>query len=60
LTLLDSVTRQVIADELFDSKDADTIEGFLRRNLDTQKQIFIVTDLYRGYSNVLKEYSATR
>jgi hypothetical protein len=54
LTLLDSVTRQVIADELFDSKDADTIEGFLRRNLDTQKQIFIVTDLYRGYSNVFK------
>ena len=40
LTLLDSVTRQVIADELFDSKDADTIEGFLQRNLDTQKQIF--------------------
>lgn len=54
LTLLDSVTRQVIADELFDSKDADTIEGFLRRNLDTQKQIFIVTDLYRGYSDIFK------
>jgi hypothetical protein len=54
LTLLDSVTRQVIAEELFDSKDADTIEGFLRRNLDTQKQIFIVTDLYRGYSDVFK------
>ena len=54
LTLLDSVTRQIIAEELFDSKDADTIEGFLRRNLDTQKQIFIVTDLYRGYSDVFK------
>ena len=54
LTLIDSVTRQVIADELFDSKDADTIEGFLRRNLDTQKQIFIVTDLYRGYSDIFK------
>jgi len=54
LTLLDSVTRQVIADELFDSKDADTIESFLRRNLDTHKQIFIVTDLYRGYSEVFK------
>ncbi|MRS01943.1 hypothetical protein EG832_01735 [bacterium] len=54
LTLLDSVTRQVIADELFNSKDADTIEGFLRRNLDTQKQIFIVTDLYRGYSDIFK------
>lgn len=54
LTLLDSVTRQVIAEELFDSKDADTIECFLRRNLDTHKQIFIVTDLYRGYSDVFK------
>jgi len=54
LTLLDSVTKQVIADELFDSKDADTIEGFLRQNLDTHKQIFIVTDLYRGYSDIFK------
>jgi hypothetical protein len=54
LTLLDSVTRQVIAEELFDSKYADTIESFLRRNLDTHKEIFIVTDLYRGYSDVFK------
>jgi hypothetical protein len=54
LTLLDSVTRQVIAEELFDSKDSDTIESFLQRNLDTHKQIFIVTDLYRGYSDVFK------
>jgi len=54
LTLLDSVTRQVIAEELFDSKDSSTIENFLRRNLDTHKQIFIVTDLYRGYSDVFK------
>jgi hypothetical protein len=54
LTLLDSVSRQVIAEELFDSKDANTIESFLRRNLDTHKQIFIVTDLYRGYSDVFK------
>jgi len=54
LTLLDSVTRQVIAEELFDSKDSDTIGSFLRRNLDTNKQIFIVTDLYRGYSDVFK------
>ena len=54
LTLLDSVTRQVIAEELFDSKDSGTIECFLRHNLDTHKQIFIVTDLYRGYSDVFK------
>ncbi|MCJ7445009.1 MAG: transposase [Methanotrichaceae archaeon] len=54
LTLLDSLTRQVIADELFDSKDADTIEDFLTRNLDAHKPIFIVTDLYRGYSDIFK------
>lgn len=54
LTLLDSLTRQVIADELFDSKDAATIEDFLKRNLDTQKPIFIVTDLYRGYGDIFK------
>ncbi len=52
LTLLDSISRQVIADELFDSKDADTVEEFLRRNLDPHKPIFIITDLYRGYSNI--------
>ena len=39
LTLLDSISRKVIADELFDSKDADTIEDFLRRNLDTHKPV---------------------
>ncbi|UEC43330.1 MAG: hypothetical protein METHAR1v1_1290006 [Methanothrix sp.] len=54
LTLLDSISRQVIADELFDSKDAGTVEDFLRRNLDTHKPIFIITDLYRGYSDIFK------
>jgi hypothetical protein len=53
-TLLDSISRQVIADELFDSKDADTIEDFLKRDLDTQKPIFIITDLYRGYGEIFK------
>ena len=51
---MDSITRQIIADELFDSKDAATIEDFLRRNLDTQKPIFVVTDLYRGYNEIFK------
>jgi hypothetical protein len=54
LTLLDSTTKQVIAEELFDSKDADTIEDFLRRNIDTHKPVFMVTDLYRGYSEIFK------
>jgi hypothetical protein len=55
LTLMDAITRQVIADELFDSKDADTIEDFLRRNLDTHKPIYIITDLYRGYGEIFKK-----
>lgn len=55
LTLLDSPSKQVIADELFDSKDADTIEKFLRQNLDIHKPVFIVTDLYRGYSEIFKK-----
>jgi len=55
LTLLDSRTRLVIADELFDSKDSATIEDFLRRNLDPNKPIFIVTDLYRGYDEIFKK-----
>jgi hypothetical protein len=54
LTLLDSTTRQVIAEKLVDSKDADTIECFLRQNLDIHKPIFIVTDLYRGYGEIFK------
>jgi len=60
LTLLDSPTGQVIAEELFDSKDSKTIESFLRRNLDTQNQIFIVTDLYRGYSDIFKRVFGNR
>ena len=52
LTFMDSISIQVIADELFDSKDADAIEDFLWRNLDTHKPVFIITDLYRGYSEI--------
>ncbi len=55
LTLLDSVTKQVIAEELFDSKDGNTIKNFLRTHLDPDKPIFIVTDLYRGYNGILEE-----
>ena len=55
LTLLDYRSKQVIADELFDSKDMITVEDFLRRNLDANKPIFIVTDLSLGYKNLLKK-----
>jgi len=55
LTLLDYRSRQIIADELFDSKDMKTVEDFLRKNLDTSKPIFIVTDLSLGYRNLFKK-----
>jgi hypothetical protein len=37
LTLLDYISKQIIADELFASKDMKTVEDFLRRNLDTNR-----------------------
>jgi hypothetical protein len=55
ITLLDHRTKQVIADELFDSKNGATIEDFLRRNLYINRPIFIVTDLYRGYHEIFKK-----
>jgi hypothetical protein len=45
----------VIADELFNSKDNETIKNFLKKHLDTNKPIFIVTDLYRGYAGIFEE-----
>ena len=55
LTLFDYISKQIIADELFASKDMKTVEDFLRRNLDTNKPIFIVTDLFLGYKNLFKK-----
>ena len=55
LTLFDYISKQIIADELFASKDMKTVELFLRRNLDTNKPIFIVTDLFLGYKNLFKK-----
>ncbi len=60
LTLLDYRTKQVIADELFDSKDGATIEDFLRRNLDVNKHIFIVTDLYKSYDKLFRKIFGDR
>ena len=55
LTLLDADTKQVIAEELSDSKDGETVKNFLSTQLDTDKPLFIVTDLYRGYKGILEE-----
>ncbi|MDF0589618.1 transposase [Candidatus Methanocrinis natronophilus] len=55
LTLLDALTNQVIAEKLSDSKDRETIIKFFKEHLDTDKPIFIVTDLYRGYEGIIEE-----
>ncbi len=56
MTLLDSVTGRVIAEELLNKKDPDTIKEFLGRHLDPDKLTFIVTDLYPSYPEVFEEF----
>ena len=56
LTLLDGITRRPIADELFDSKDPETIKAFLAEHLDPTKPTFIVSDLAPSYPGVFKEF----
>lgn len=56
LTLLDGVTLQPIADQLFDKKDPETIRYFLSKHLDPNKPTFIVTDLYPSYPGVFREF----
>ena len=55
LTLLDFVTGRPIAEELHSTMDPETIKTFLKKHLDTEKPIFIVTDLLPTYPNVFKE-----
>lgn len=54
LTLLDYKTKHPIADELFDNKNDETIEVFLRKHLDTEKEIVIITDCDRRYPAIFK------
>jgi hypothetical protein len=54
LTLLNYKTRVPIADELFESKDDATIEAFLRKHLDVNKEIVIITDCDRRYPAIFK------
>ena len=53
LTLLDGVTGRPIADELYDSKDSETIKSFFAEYLDPDRCLFIVTDLAPGYPGIL-------
>lgn len=54
LTLLNYKTRVPIAEELFDNKDDTTIEAFLRKYLDANKEIVIITDCDRRYPAIFK------
>ncbi|MFH1065689.1 MAG: hypothetical protein V1734_04265 [Nanoarchaeota archaeon] len=54
LTLLNYKTKKPIGDELFDNKDEATIEAFLRKYLDAEKEIVIITDCDRRYPSIFK------
>jgi len=56
LTLLDGVTGQPIAEELYDSKDPATIMAFLVKYLDPNKRTFVVTDLYPSYPGIFEAF----
>ena len=60
LTLIDAITRDVIADELFNDKNHDTVYNFLTENLDTDKETIIITDDCPWYPNVFKEIWGNR
>lgn len=54
LTLLNYETGIPIAEGLFDNKDEETIESFLRAHLNTEKEIVIITDCDRRYPEIFK------
>jgi transposase-like protein len=59
LTLLNGVSHNVIAEELFDNKTQEAIKLFFRKNLEyvieKSTPIFIVTDLGKGYAELITE-----
>jgi hypothetical protein len=54
LTLLNYETKFPIAEGLFDNKDEETIESFLREHLDTEKELIIITDCDRRYPAIFR------
>jgi hypothetical protein len=59
LTLLNGISRDVIAEELSDNKSQGAIKSFFSKNLkeviEKSMPIFIVTDLGRGYAELIVE-----
>jgi hypothetical protein len=56
LTLLDSSSKEPIADELFDDKSTETIEKFLAKYIDPEKPVYIVTDLDPRYPGMFERF----
>ena len=54
LTLLNYLTKVPIAEELFDNKEDSTIENFLRKYLDIDKELIVITDCDRRYPEIFK------
>lgn len=55
LTLICAITKKVIADEYFDTKDSETVKHFLRTYLDTDKETIIITDDCPWYTETFTE-----
>lgn len=55
LTLLNYKTGVPIAEGLFDNKEEETIDAFLRKHLDTEKELIIITDCDRRYPAIFKK-----
>lgn len=55
LTLLNYKTGVPIAEELFDNKDAATVEAFLRKHLDVNKKLIVITDCDQKYPKIFKK-----
>lgn len=55
LTLRCAITRGIIADELFDDKEYETVDRFLRKHLDTTKETIIITDDCPWYESVFDD-----
>lgn len=55
LTLLNYRTGVPIADELFDNKETKTVEAFLKKHLNVNKELIIVTDCDQKYPGIFKD-----
>ncbi len=55
LTLICAITRTVLADELFDNKDYETVKNFLTTHLDTKKETIIISDDCPWYETVFND-----